>query len=473
MNQKKRRGYWIAGIAVVILLLGIIIFVRSTSYKHDFQKMGWLEAFDELHSSLVTRYPFTEWKGIDWDALYAETAPAIIEAEENQDVEAYYLALRQYTFAIPDGHVALAGEDFGLIERAIAGGYGFAVIELDDGRIIAHVLLDDGQAARAGMQWGAEILTWDGLPIQQTLNETSTLWASAPQPTSEGKRQKQLLALVRDPVGTEAQITFRNPGSTEEKPVTLTAEDDQLEIIKLSQSPEKKVSALFGPIVETEILPGQVGYIHINSFMPNLVHYQIARTVKKAMEEFIAQGVSGVILDVRNNGGGLDTWVPKVVAHFYREPGFYEYISYYDAESGTFQISDKETLTIDPTEPYFGGPVIVLVNKDTASTAEGIPLCIQRLEQGVVAGIYGTHGSFAIGELGESLYRLPEGIVFNFLAGRSLNEDMEIQVDGDAQGNGGVMPDLRVPLTEDSVYAYYVEGRDIVLEAALEFIQGK
>ena len=210
--------------------------------------------------------------------------------------------------------------------------------------------------------------------------------------------------------------------------------------------------------------------MRIISFMPNLTHFNAAKLVEKTLQEFIDQNVNGIIIDVRNNGGGVDAWIPQIAAHFYTQPGFYEYVSYYDAESGAFQIDDRETLTIDPAEPYFAGPVVVLVDEHSASTAEGLPLSIQPLAQGYVVGIHGTKGSFAMGTPGDDLYRLPEGLAFNFLAGRSLNAQMEIQVDGDAVGNGGVVPDLRVPLTEESVYALYIEGEDIVLQAALEKI---
>ena len=72
-----------------------------------------------------------------------------------------------------------------------------------------------------------------------------------------------------------------------------------------------------------------------------------------------------------------------------------------------------------------------------------------------------------MGTPGQDLYRLPEGVAFNFLAGRALDANERILVDGDAHGMGGVVPDVRVPLTEETVYAMFVEGRDVVLETAV------
>ena len=211
-------------------------------------------------------------------------------------------------------------------------------------------------------------------------------------------------------------------------------------------------------------------WLTCSRLLPNLVCFNTANAFEKTLQDFIDQGVKGIIIDVRNNVGGVDVWIPQIVSHFFQQPDFYEYVSFYDYEKNSFQLDESDTLTIQPSDPYFAGPVVVLIDNKSISTAEGIPMAIQRLPQGYVAGIYGSNGTFAVGDIAGDLYRLPEGLAFNFLAGRSLDENMEIQIDGDADGKGGVVPDIRVPLTEQSVYDLYVEGQDIVLQAAIENI---
>jgi carboxyl-terminal processing protease len=88
-------------------------------------------------------------------------------------------------------------------------------------------------------------------------------------------------------------------------------------------------------------------------------------------------------------------------------------------------------------------------------------------------GIYGTHGSFAVGDMTSDLYRLPEGLTFKFYAGASLDVNERIQIDANADGTGGVIPDMRVPLTEETVYAMVVEGKDVVLEMAIAALEAK
>jgi carboxyl-terminal processing protease len=467
-RNRKKVMWWLVGIVVLVIVGGVIGGRRwLLSSENDFRELSWTAAFDQLHEHLVTHYPFTDWKAIDWDVLYAQTAPRIAAAEAANDLEAYYLALREYAYAIPDGHVALAGDDFGLRQQAIGGGYGLGIIGLDDGRVIAHILLDDGPAAKAGMEWGAEVLSWNGQPIAEAVAQTETLWAEIPQATQEGHLLEQYRYLVRDPIGTETRVTFQNPDAATQT-VTLVAEADDFEALNrtLPPAPDPLAKVFTNP-VQPSILPSGYGYLEISGFMPSLGGLRMAKNLDRAIELFVTEDVPGIIIDVRGNEGGLDALVPQLVGHFYDAPDFYEQIAYYDPATGQFQINPAETLPIEPQQPYYGGPVIVLVDKSTASTAEGPPLAVQRLPQGQVVGVYGTNGSFAMGTPGQDLYRLPEGVAFNFLAGRALDANERILVDGDAHGMGGVVPDVRVPLTEETVYAMFVEGRDVVLETAV------
>ena len=468
---RKKKLLWIAGGLIALIGITVLILIQSlTPKENDYSKLSWTDAFDQLHTQLSTKYPFTTWKDINWDELYAQSASRIAQAEAENDTAAYYLAMREYVYAVPDAHVQMGGPDLGLRDAAIGGGYGFGIIGLADGRVVAHILLEDGPTAQAGMAWGAEILTWDGQPIHEALAQTNTIWANGTQSTLEGHQIEQYHYLTRAPVGTQVTIRFQNPGVDTPQTIQVTAMSDELETLDRDLPPEKGANVIFQSPVQSEILPGGIGYISISGFMPTLGGLNPARIFDKTIETLIEADVTGIIIDVRNNGGGLDALVPKMVGHFYAEPGFYEYISVYDPESGDYTIDPEKTLTIEPRDPFFGGPVMVLVDKYCISTAEGIPFAVQPLPQGYVIGIYGTNGAFAAGTPGKNLYRLPEGLGISFLGDRSLNEDLIIQIDGNAEGIGGISPDIRVPLTEENVRAMYVDGVDIVLKTAVSAI---
>jgi carboxyl-terminal processing protease len=468
-------------LGVGVLLLGIWLAPMVAMIAgEDLRGESWTVAFDRLNGILAERYAFTEWKQVDWDALHAEYAPRIAAAEQADDQAAYYLALREYFFSIPDGHIIHNGEDQGLWRASIAGGFGLSVIELDDGVVIAHVLQEGGPAKEAGMTWGAEILEWEGVPVGEAIDRVSPIWAERPPATEEGRRFLQQGLLTRAPVGTEVAITFRNPEQDEAQTVTLTAIDDGLELLSQSlgrtaseairegSGEEIGTSAVFLP-PEWEILPEGYGYIRVHHVRPEEDDPDFAQIVDEAMRAFVAQDVPGIVIDVRGNPGGMDQLVPEMMGYFFTEPDFYEYQSFDNWVSGLDFLDVAFPVGLEPKEPHYGGPVAVLIDASTASSGEGFPLLAQRLPKGHVVGVYGTHGSFGMccAEI-----RLPGDCEVLYPPGQSQDARHDVQVDGDHHLQGGVAPDIRVSLTKETVYAMFVEGEDVVLDQAMAAMQG-
>jgi hypothetical protein len=200
--------------------------LRTQARTLDLSAKSWPDAFDALCADLAVRYPFTAWKGIDWRRRCAAAAPGIAAAARRHDAAAWYRELREFAWDIPDGHVGLAGDDHGLARRETGGDFGLRLLQLDDGRVVAHGILPDGSAARAGLRHGAEISSWNGLPVAQALARVPILWAEWPPATAEARRQAQLHFLVRAPVGARAAVSCRNRGERQAATVVLTAGGD-------------------------------------------------------------------------------------------------------------------------------------------------------------------------------------------------------------------------------------------------------
>jgi carboxyl-terminal processing protease len=274
---------------------------------------------------------------------------------------------------------------------------------------------------------------------------------------------------VRAPVGDEARIAFRNPGVAKARTITLTATDDHLEMLQRTYlNPEFQPSQ--API-RSKILPSGHGYIKIDDEYSTRSGYDPEAVMRRAVEEFNARRVPGVVLDVRGNGGGADDWVPKIVGFFFSEPSHCEYRAYYTQRIDQFVVLPPLTLPIQPLTPHhYAGPVVVLVDNETMSSGEGIPMAIQRLPQGHVVGFWGTHGSF--GMSGGEMY-LPDGNTLHYPIGRSLDAEYQIQLDSNENLRGGVPPDIRVPWTEETVRKAFAERQDIVLDFAIQFLQNQ
>jgi carboxyl-terminal processing protease len=485
-TSRLRTVLAVVGVALgfVILAVGLWLapFIDHTlGTTEDMSQESWSAAFDEMHKLFSKRYGFGDWKQIDWDGLYAEFAPRIAAAEEAGDKEAYYLALREYAFSIPDGHIGLRGDDAGLWRQSIGGGYGLAVITLDDGTVIAHVLEEGGPAEAAGMTWGAQILEWDGVSVREAINETSTLWGAVPPATREGRRFLQENLMARAPVGTEATVTFQNMGKEGPQTVKLVAVEDGLAPLVESMGTRNSAglvrgigdkaeeSALRLP-PEYQILPEGFGYLRVYHEIPDEDDPDFVKIVAEAMVEFTAHNVPGIIIDVRGNEGGMDYMVPQMMGYYFREPAFYEYMQLHNWQTGQRVPDMALPLLIAPLEPHFAGPVAVLIDPYTKSTGEGFPLVVQQLPQGTVVGVYGTHGSFGMCCAG---IKLPGGFELQYPPGQAQDSNGRVQLDSDQSLQGGVVPDVRVPLTRETVRAMFVDNEDVVLQYAIDALRSQ
>ncbi len=425
----------------------------------DYSTLTWTSAFQAAHDKFSREYAFTDWKRVDWPGLYSQFMPRIIQAQATGDEKAYYLALHEYVCSIPDGHISLGAEN-SAVPKAIGkelagGGFGMAVAELDDWRVVAAAIVANGPADLAGIATGAEIITWGGQPIKTAIGRIDVggvpfkvlmkgaVGGENPQATMEHYRLEQTRLLTRGPVGSDAQVEFKNPGSAASQTATFTAIDDDGQTFSLLDFAKK---AEFSDQVDYRILPEGYGYVLVrmehdlsNPGYPTRIYEEF----QKAIASFVAAGVPGVIVDLRGNYGGSDELAADLCGFFYADPSFYEYQEYYDKRNGQFlriTIDDRpaivDNISINPRTPYFGGPVVALVNPGTISSGEGPTMCISQLPNGRVIGFHGTNGSF--GMVGGEIL-MPGGYKIGYPYGRSIDENGVIQLDS-TNGIGGVAP---------------------------------
>ncbi|MEK7278074.1 MAG: PDZ domain-containing protein, partial [Chloroflexota bacterium] len=201
------------------------LYERPDSATKDYSALSYTEAFDKLFERVSTDWAFngSPGKEVDWQKLYKEIAPRVAEAEKKKDKVAFYKALRDFAISIPDGHTGLNG---GVLQdaefaRETDGGFGFAIRELDDGKVIVVFVTPGGPAEEAGMQVGAEITEFNGGPIGEAIGKVIAYFV-APFSEESFKRYQQARYLLRTPVGAEATVAFTNPGG-EPQTATLTS----------------------------------------------------------------------------------------------------------------------------------------------------------------------------------------------------------------------------------------------------------
>ena len=428
----------------------------------DYSGLSYTEAFDKMLEKFKNEYAFTELKQMDWDAKGEEFRPRFEEAEKNNDSHAYVLALRDFIWSIPDTHVGFdtspLNEDF---QTDIAGGVGFSMRETDDGKIIATIIVEGGPAEQAGMVWGAEIISLDGKPVNDVV-EATVPWSS-PFSNPEIKRIQQLRYATRFRMEKgQVEVTFKNPGDSEQ-----TATLDVVNEVDSFNLSSVNAGVMFhggnDPTalpVEFDVLPSGYGYIKISSFLDNdVLSIQVWERAIKYLND---NEIPGVILDLRNNGGGSGWLADQMAAYFFTEETVTGNTAYYDDSTGEFYMDEGDENIMIPPRPelQYTGPVVVMVGPTCASACEFFSYDITINDRATVVGQYPSEG--AGGSVEDFL--MPEGIFVRLTIGRAVDADGNIHLEGK-----GVVPDVDVPVTTETLQRQ-ANGEDVVLEAAVKAI---
>jgi C-terminal processing protease CtpA/Prc len=418
---------------------------------NDYSDMGYEEAFEAMFEKVSREYPFTEDKDLDWDALYDEFAPRVAAARNDED---FYIAIRDFSWAIPDGHVGVGGESdavFNVLIQEEGGGFGLVLVELSDGRVIVTEVLPSLPAAEAGIQAGAEIIEWDGKPVAQAIDEEIAYFG--PYSTDHSRRLAQLTVLPRGPIGATTAVRYRNPGSGARTASLESAiEFDSL----ISALPYYTQDPLALP-VEGEVLDESgLGYIKITTFSTD--YKMMTDLWDHYMEEMINNDVPGLIIDVRNNFGGHGGLALDFAGYFFEKEIVRSNRLYYNDLSDTFEIEGVPE-RVTPGPMFYDGPIVLLVSPDCVSACEGFAYSMTLEDRAMIVGHYPTAGAY--GEVGRGQYDLPGDLSMQVPTGRSETPDGEVIIEG-----VGVAPDITVPVTRESAMGL----EDPVLDTAIEML---
>ncbi len=421
----------------------------------DLSAKTYTDSFDAMFETVRKEYAFTdiEGKAPDWDILYQELRPRVEQAEKDKDPNAFYLALRDFTWAFRDGHVSLSGGDYANQDftNATSGGYGFAIRELDDGRVLVIYVLESGPAQAAEMLVGAEILEFNGLPISDAI---SAVQPYALQSSDFSIRYQQARYLVATPPGTEAEITFTNPDGAPQT-VTLTAVAERQSFSRTSLYYGIDLTS-FNPVDAQIITVGNdgVGYIRINSNSDDLG--LAIRLFERALQRFQANEVAGIVIDMRYNNGGAVLGLAGFLTDQEIQIGQLEYFS---DKTGKFEAQGLREKVLPNQNQYRFDKMVLLVGQACLSACEIEAYGFSQVSGMIVTGQTPTGGVEA--ETGRGSFSLPEGFKLTVPTGRFTLPDGSIFLEGQ-----GVPPTLRIPVDEETVTV----TEDIVLLAGIDAV---
>lgn len=205
------------------------------------------------------------------------------------------------------------------------------------------------------------------------------------------------------------------------------------------------------PTVTSEMLEDHIGYIEVSGFEGVTTAQFIS-----AYEELKSQGMERVIVDLRNNGGGLVDTVEQMLDYLLPEGEIF-YVKYKDGRKGEEYSSDAEA-ALDI-------PAVVLVNEYTASASEIFAGNIQAFGLGEVVGTT----TFGKGVMQQLYYTNEErtAAVKLTVADYYINGDKNIN-------DVGITPDVEVELSEEAAQLQEIPlEQDNQLQKAIEVVKGQ
>jgi len=411
----------------------------------DLSGEDYAKAWESLFAKASREYPFTQDKSVNWEALQSDFSPRFAAAGTPDD---FYRALHDFTLAIPDTHIGMTF-DPDVFFQDYGGSYGMVLAELSDGRVFVREVIPESPAELAGIEPGAELVTWGGLPVDKALDAVVPFLG--PHSTAHGARPMKHVFLTRAPVDTRIQVGYQNPeGTAATADLTATVEYDSL----FAALPEFGYDEMMLPIEAQVLDDSGLGYLQVTTFSED--YNLMARLWEFHLNQLIEAEVPGLIIDVRNNGGGNGALALDFAGYFFSEGAELSRNLYYNEDSGAFEARGAPS-RLEPGPFVFEGPVAVLVGSNCVSACEGFVNAMAHGGRAMVVGHTPTAGAF--GEVGRGQYDLPGDISLQFPTGRPETLDGKLLIEGE-----GVAPDLVVPVTFDSAMG----TTDSVLEAAVQ-----
>ena len=246
-----------------------------------------------------------------------------------------------------------------------------------------------------------------------------------------GWRLDEVVQLIRGPKDSTVRlqvIPAKSKSSDERKTVTIVRNKVKLE----EQSAQKKVLEI--PNGDETLKVGVIDipafYIDFEAMRRGDKDYKsTTRDVKKLLQELREEGVDGLVVDLRNNGGGSLQEANELTGLFI------EYGPTVQIRHSSRRVwRGGKRLKSD----YYQGPLVVLINRLSASASEIFAGAIQDYERGIIVG----DRSFGKGTV-QTLSPLTEGQL-------KITESKFYRISGDSTQHRGVVPDLAFPSLFDT-----------------------
>ncbi|HBO44531.1 MAG TPA: tail-specific protease [Planctomycetaceae bacterium] len=252
-------------------------------------------------------------------------------------------------------------------------------------------------------------------------------------------RLNDVVLLIRGPAGTVVRLQVKPADGGPLKVIDITR-------ARIELKDKEAQAAVFEDGHKPDGTPFKIGVIDLPSFYMDmdgnrarrLDYRSTTRDVRKILDDFNAQGVDAVILDLRRNGGGSLSEAISLTGLFIDE-GPVVQIKESDGKTQTYYDLDAGMA--------WSGPLVVLTSKFSASASEILAGAIQDYGRGLIIGDETTHGKGTV----QSLVDIARQMGIFQIPGAPKLGAMKITIQqfyrpsGDSTQNRGVLADIELP----------------------------
>jgi carboxyl-terminal processing protease len=287
-------------------------------------------------------------------------------------------------------------------------------VAVRDGLLTVVTPMEDTPAAKAGILAGDQILKINGA-------------------STERLGLQDAISVLRGEPGQKITLTILRPSTKEIKDYPLERKEIKVPSVKGARLLEPELTG-----------PFKVGYVRIVQF-----NEPTAEEFGQALDNLQKQGMQALVLDLRNNPGGLLNSAVDVLGQFL--PPNTKVVS--TQGRATSQKHDYSTPGGVKERPRF--PLVVLVNEGSASGSEIVAGALKDLHRAIVVG----ETTFGKGSV-QNVMQMPDGSALRFTTAKYYTPSKTV-----IQGNG-VAPNILVPLTPEQDRAVAVLRNNDKIQAA-------
>ena len=316
------------------------------------------------------------------------------QALKDGAVEGYVAALGdEYTQYIPSSEMESYTEE---ITGSFYGIGIYMIADDESGRIVVYDPIPGTPAEKAGIKRGDKIIRVDGK--EYTSKELS-----------------DISKYIKGEQGTKVNLVIERDGQE------LSFD---IERAKINTNP-----------ITTEILKENIGYIKIPSFDTD-----VAKNFKQKYQELQEKGARSLIIDLRNNGGGIVDEATEI-ADYILDKG--------STIISTVDNKGNKKVTTSENEPIINTKIIILVNENTASASEILACSLKDNNKATVIGTK-TYGKGII----QTLFSLSDG------SGLKITTAEYYTPNGETIHNVGVTPNIEVKIPDDVKNPYALSNEE-------------